>query len=1016
MVYKIINRQYYKTIKHEYILVQEQKKYLLDSMNNLSYMNTMNLYQDTDLLFMTILNELKTIKHSFDKYPSIFYKINNKTNIDCTYNDIQKTLIKYSNHITPPNILDILKLFNYKLNSNGNQISADILDFIIKFICPISASSSIYHTKNIPYNIPANTKKKNIMSSGILDTLLDIANKNNENDIKTIIFNTSYNNTNAKDFISPDTIVVKTINNLLIENDSTIDYNDCVHLLNNTNIQIVKNIKSHTLIEDKLGVSIYLKDDNQYIIIQALIIDDLLNIAHDMKFIQSKIKTIKGVIAYDLLTVPRYFSDNYVKTFSLRDIVIINKLELVEDIKKKYHDFKLLQMKTLIDLVNEFLLSSKYRKVDILTLLLMSNEDDQKLGYILFDIFKSKDKKNVANEIYSSLHYSIRELLDLTKSNTDKEDNKFLRLSDNDIPYEKRISMMKTSGEVKMKAYEKLKLLKSPAHNDGKAGSWLDGLLKLPFGIYNENEIISFKNKFIQKLDCNFIYSESDIDKYLENNPEHLNEWQQYNTDKCNYLQEIRTTLDKTVYGHKDAKIQLERLFAQWINGESKGAVIGLQGPPGTGKTSLVKHGLSKCLKDKDGKPRPFAFLPIGGSVNSSTLVGHNFTYVGSTWGRIADILMVSKCMNPIIFIDEVDKVSQTEYGREIISILTHLTDTTQNDEFEDKYFAGIPLDLSKALIVFSFNDPSLIDPILRDRITIIETHPLSLNDKLIIINDYMLPEICKDIGFNRNEIIIHNDTIKYIIETFTMEAGVRKMKEKMIELVRDINLNRFYDKNIKLPFTIDIDYVTRLFENKPKIRVKKIAPEPMVGLVNGLYATSSGVGGLTVIQLTKFPSDKMLDIQLTGKPGDTMKESVQYALKVAWSLLPVKTQQKIIKDSHNKKGYGIHVHCPDAATPKDGPSAGAAFTIAIYSLLTDTKINNKICMTGEIDLLGNITAIGGVESKLFGGKKSGCTMALIPQENWEDYENLVRANNVPENFIVKPVSHIRDVIKLILI
>ena len=138
--------------------------------------------------------------------------------------------------------------------------------------------------------------------------------------------------------------------------------------------------------------------------------------------------------------------------------------------------------------------------------------------------------------------------------------------------------------------------------------------------------------------------------------------------------------------GHKDAKVQLERLFAQWINGESKGAVIGLQGPPGTGKTSLAKHGLSKCLKDKDGKPRPFAFLPIGGSVNSSTLVGHNFTYVGSTWGRIADMLMVSKCMNPIIFIDEVDKVSQTEYGREIISILTHLTDPTQNDEFEDKY------------------------------------------------------------------------------------------------------------------------------------------------------------------------------------------------------------------------------------------------------------------------------------------------------------------------------------------
>jgi ATP-dependent Lon protease len=284
----------------------------------------------------------------------------------------------------------------------------------------------------------------------------------------------------------------------------------------------------------------------------------------------------------------------------------------------------------------------------------------------------------------------------------------------------------------------------------------------------------------------------------------------------------------------------------------------------------------------------------------------------------------------------------------------------------------------------------------------------------MTIINDYMLPEICKDIGFNRNEIIISNDVIKHIIETYTHEAGVRKIKEKIVELVRDVNLNRFNSDNFPVPFEITMEYVGRLFENKPKIRVKKIVIEPMVGLVNGLYATTSGIGGLTVIQLSRFPSNKMLDIMLTGKPGDMMKESVQYALKVAWGLLTKKLQNKIIKDSNNKKSFGIHIHCPDAATPKDGPSAGAAFTLAIYSLLTELKINNKICITGEIDLLGNITAIGGVESKLFGGKKAGCNLALIPQENWEDFEILKREGNSPEDdtFKVKSISHIKELIK----
>jgi ATP-dependent Lon protease len=371
--------------------------------------------------------------------------------------------------------------------------------------------------------------------------------------------------------------------------------------------------------------------------------------------------------------------------------------------------------------------------------------------------------------------------------------------------------------------------------------------------------------------------------------------------------------------------------------------------------------------------------------------------------------------MNPIIFIDEIDKVSHTEHGREIISILTHLTDATQNDEFEDKYFAGIKLDLSKALIVLSFNDTNLIDPILRDRITIIETNALALPEKLTIINDYMLPDICKEIGFNTNEIIIPNDLIKNLIETYTNEAGVRKIKEKIVEIIRDINLNRFHNNEFQLPYLVKEDYIKKLLENQPKIRVKKISKEPVVGIVNGLYASSGGgVGGITMIQAIKFPSEKMLDLHITGQAGDVMKESIQYAMKNAYGLLSVEEQDKILEESRNKKSFAIHIHCPDGATPKDGPSAGLAFTLAIYSLLSGKKIRNDVCMTGEIDLIGNAGIIGGLQAKLNGGKKAGCELALIPEDNMEDLDIIRREGNSPEDdkFKVIPVKNIQEIIK----
>jgi ATP-dependent Lon protease len=279
-----------------------------------------------------------------------------------------------------------------------------------------------------------------------------------------------------------------------------------------------------------------------------------------------------------------------------------------------------------------------------------------------------------------------------------------------------------------------------------------------------------------------------------------------------------------------------------------------------------------------------------------------------------------------------------------------------------------------------------------------------------------MLPQILKEIGFDKSEINIDTSIVKYLIDTFTNEAGVRKIKEKLVDIIRDINLKYIHDqnkKNFKLPFTITKEYIDELFRNKPKIKINMIHKNPEIGLVNGLYATTTGIGGLTPIQVMKYPSDKMLDLTLTGQQGDIMKESMNYALRIAYNMLTEEEQNKILTDASNKKTFGLLIHTPEAATKKDGPSAGIAISLAIYSVLTGKKIKNNVAMTGEIDLCKNARAIGGVYAKLMGAKASGVTLALIPKENEEDLQILRNENNSPEdeNFKVVLIDCFEDAI-----
>ena len=279
--------------------------------------------------------------------------------------------------------------------------------------------------------------------------------------------------------------------------------------------------------------------------------------------------------------------------------------------------------------------------------------------------------------------------------------------------------------------------------------------------------------------------------------------------EKCHdFMEKSKQTLDDAVYGMDDAKLQIMQMVGQWIaNPEAVGSAIAIKGPMGTGKTTLVKDGISKILG------REFAFIALGGATDSSFLEGHSYTYEGSTWGKIVDILIQCKSMNPVIYFDELDKVSETPKGEEINGILTHLTDTTQNSKFHDKYFSELDFDLSRCLFIFSYNDETKVNPILRDRMYRIQTKGYDVKQKTIIAKNYLIPKIKEQVKFETDDIVISDDVIKHIIDKYTeSEQGVRNLKRCLEIIHTKLNLYRLMkpdtnlfekDMNLKVEFPI---------------------------------------------------------------------------------------------------------------------------------------------------------------------------------------------------------------------
>ena len=329
-----------------------------------------------------------------------------------------------------------------------------------------------------------------------------------------------------------------------------------------------------------------------------------------------------------------------------------------------------------------------------------------------------------------------------------------------------------------------------------KLKKYMDGILNIPFKKYKGLEISN-----VMKSDISF---PSKIVKIRE------------------FISNLRSKLDSGTYGQIDAKNTIIEIVAKWItNPMAQGNIIGLCGVPGCGKTTLIKKGMSSALG------LPFAFIPLGGSMTSTSLEGSNYTYEGARWGRIVDILMEHKCMNPILFFDELDKIPEDKFGDEITAFLIHLTDPSQNNSFHDKYFSGIDFDLSKCFIIFSFNDVNKINHVLRDRISVVNLKGFKLKEKITIARDYCLDNVCKNIGIDRGIIKIPNETLKRIITTFCPEKGVRKVEQCLNSLVMKINLFHItrditnlnlkdlkYFKDLSIPYIIKPELAVKLLES----------------------------------------------------------------------------------------------------------------------------------------------------------------------------------------------------------
>ena len=470
-------------------------------------------------------------------------------------------------------------------------------------------------------------------------------------------------------------------------------------------------------------------------------------------------------------------------------------------------------------------------------------------------------------------------------------------------------------------------------------------------------------------------------------------------SDKKIDIAKAEKQLDKDHYGLKKVKERiLETIAVRALNPDVKGQIICLVGPPGVGKTS-VGRSIAKSIN------RAYARISLGGVGDEAEIRGHRKTYIGAMPGRIVKAITQAKTMNPVIVLDEIDKL-RSDYKGDPASALLEVLDGEQNYAFRDHY-VEIPIDLSEVFFIATANTRDGIPRPLLDRMEIIEVNSYTANEKFHIAKDHLVEKALKKNGIKEKELMFSDEAIRDIIRFYTREAGVRGL-ERQIGAVCRKEAREILGRR-KAKKTEEVKVTPESLEHylgKPKYRQEKVNEKPAVGIVRGLAWTS--VGGDTLeIEVNMMPGEGKID--LTGQMGDVMKESARTALSYVRS---VSGQYKIADNFYKKKDF--HIHIPEGAVPKDGPSAGVTMATALLSAVTQTPVRADLAMTGEITLRGRVLPIGGLKEKILAAKMAEVKTVLVPGENEKDIEEI--SEEIKEGIEILFVETMEEVAKYALL
>ena len=466
-------------------------------------------------------------------------------------------------------------------------------------------------------------------------------------------------------------------------------------------------------------------------------------------------------------------------------------------------------------------------------------------------------------------------------------------------------------------------------------------------------------------------------------------------TDDNLDLDRAREILNRDHYGMEDVKERIiEYLAVLQLKKDMKGPILCFVGPPGVGKTSIVK-----AIAEAVG--RKFVQVSLGGVRDEAEIRGHRRTYIGSIPGRIISGMKQAGTMNPVFLFDEIDKMSG-DFRGDPASAMLEVLDSEQNHAFRDHYLE-LPFDLSKVMFITTANSMETIPPPLLDRMELIEVPSYTEEEKLQILKRHLLPKQIREHGMKENALKAGDETLKAMIEDYTREAGVRTLERTAAKLCRKAAV-RMLDRK-KRSMTVS-KKVLREMLGAPRYLREAPEKEPRIGIVNGLAYTSVG-GEMLEVECSTMSGKGML--KLTGQLGDVMKESAE----TAFSWVRAHSEELgLAKDFY--QGIDVHIHVPEGAVPKDGPSAGITMTTALVSAVTGVPVRQDIAMTGEVTLRGRVLPIGGLKEKTMAAYRAGSRTLIIPEENRKDLEKI--PDYVLDQFSVLPVQDVQEVLKTALV